>query len=356
MTKKVRTAFEMRPVVVALDDLLPTRPLDPALKHSEKYKTLAASVHEVGIIEAPVVYPQKGGKYLLLDGHRRVQILREMGRTEVRCLVSTDDEAFTYDGKISRLAPIQANKMIVRALEEGVSDERLARALIDTSLVPRVRDRQATPAVSPATRAPVQEHAERLEHAHSLRARTGRLREKRVRETSERLHLARPPHDRHVESADDTREVGIGVAGVGDSNRRDELAQRRAIARVALRQGERGRRQRVVEHRAHKLRELDELARATERAPVMQLRLGIPEATFGDRRERAQMVEVHRASFVERGGVGVREQLADLAPPSLRGELVCVEEAHLRVLWKTRSEARDEALGLVERLPVGLLA
>ena len=127
--RSVRAAFDMQPVTVKLDDLLLTRPLDAAAKLTTKYKTVEASVREVGIIEPLVVFPQKGGKYLLLDGHARLQVLRDLGRAEVLCLVSTDDEAYTYNNKVNRLAPIQANRMIVKTLDAGVSDERLARAL-----------------------------------------------------------------------------------------------------------------------------------------------------------------------------------------------------------------------------------
>jgi ParB-like chromosome segregation protein Spo0J len=129
MSKKVRAAFEMAPVTVRLDDLLLTRPLDPGAKLTTKYKALEASVREIGIIEPPVVHPQKGGKFLLLDGRARIQVLRDLGRTDVLCLVSTDDEAYTYNHKVNRLAPIQANRMIVKALDAGVPEDRLARAL-----------------------------------------------------------------------------------------------------------------------------------------------------------------------------------------------------------------------------------
>ena len=112
-----------------MPDVLQTRPLDAAAKGSTKYKTVEASVREVGIIEPLVVHPQKGGKYLLLDGHVRLQVLRDLGRTEVLCLVSTDDEAYTYNHKVNRLAPIQANRMIMKTLDAGVGVERLARAL-----------------------------------------------------------------------------------------------------------------------------------------------------------------------------------------------------------------------------------
>ncbi len=129
MSKAVRAAFEMKPVTVRLDDLLLTRAMDSAAKLTTKYKALEASVREIGIIEPPVVHPQKGGKYLLLDGRARVEVLRDLGRTDVVCLVSTDDEAYTYNHKVNRLAPIQANRMIVKALDAGVPADRLARAL-----------------------------------------------------------------------------------------------------------------------------------------------------------------------------------------------------------------------------------
>lgn len=49
--------------------------------------------------------------------------------TSVTCLVSTDDEAFTYNRHISRLSSIQEHKMIAKAIERGVSEEKIAKAL-----------------------------------------------------------------------------------------------------------------------------------------------------------------------------------------------------------------------------------
>ena len=45
------------------------------------------------------------------------------------CLVATDDEAFTYNKRVNRLAIIQEHKMIMTAIAKGVPEERLARAL-----------------------------------------------------------------------------------------------------------------------------------------------------------------------------------------------------------------------------------
>jgi ParB-like chromosome segregation protein Spo0J len=129
MSKKVRAAFAMEPVNLRLDQILPTRPFQDVVKQTSMYKTIAASVREVGIIEPLVVHPQKGGKYLLLDGHMRLQVLRDLDKEEAFCIVSSDDESYTYNTKVSRLAPIQANRMIMKALDAGVPEERLARAL-----------------------------------------------------------------------------------------------------------------------------------------------------------------------------------------------------------------------------------
>ncbi|MBW8299971.1 MAG: ParB N-terminal domain-containing protein [Hydrogenophaga sp.] len=98
---------------------------------SVKYAQIAASIAEVGIIEPPVVIrdQQERDKFHLLDGHIRLDVLARRGETEVVCLVATEDEAYTYNRRISRLATIQEHKMILKAIEKGVPEERLARAL-----------------------------------------------------------------------------------------------------------------------------------------------------------------------------------------------------------------------------------
>lgn len=77
-----------------------------------------------------MVHPQRaGGKFLLLDGHMRYQALKELGHTEADCLVSTEDESYTYNARVSRINPIQEHKMITRAVKNGVQPERIAAAL-----------------------------------------------------------------------------------------------------------------------------------------------------------------------------------------------------------------------------------
>lgn len=124
----VKAAFELESVTVRLEDLLPSKST-ASLKHSQKYQTILVSVREVGIIEPLIVYRQGDGKYLLLDGHARVEALRELGHEEAICLVATDDETYTYNHKVNRVAPIQAVRMILKALNAGVPEDKLANAL-----------------------------------------------------------------------------------------------------------------------------------------------------------------------------------------------------------------------------------
>jgi hypothetical protein len=60
--------------------------------------------------------------------------------TEVRCLIADDDEGYTYNKRINRLATIQEHLMIVRAVDRGVSEEKLAKALnLDIKSIKRRR-------------------------------------------------------------------------------------------------------------------------------------------------------------------------------------------------------------------------
>lgn len=123
--------FEASLRTIQIDAILPVKQLPTTVPKSQKYGQIAASIREVGLIEPPVVARAVGqdGSFILLDGHVRLHVLKEMGETTVTCLVATDDESFTYNKRISRLATIQEHKMILRAVERGVSEARIAEAL-----------------------------------------------------------------------------------------------------------------------------------------------------------------------------------------------------------------------------------
>ena len=105
--------------------------MPPSVLKSTKYAQITASIEEVGIIEPPVVVRDRSDPHLfhLLDGHVRIDVLKRRGDKEVVCLVATEDEAFTYNKRINRIATVQEHRMILRAIERGVPEERLARAL-----------------------------------------------------------------------------------------------------------------------------------------------------------------------------------------------------------------------------------
>src|SRR5690606_27503571 len=90
-----------------------------------------ASIQEIGLVEPLIVLPQNGrtDHYLIMDGHQRYFALQELDREKPDCIVSTDDERYTFNAKINRLGPMQEHGMIMKAVQNGVAAERIATAL-----------------------------------------------------------------------------------------------------------------------------------------------------------------------------------------------------------------------------------
>jgi len=130
MANKIKQGFQEKLIELAVEELFPTKTISITARKCRKYSQVLSSIREVGLIEAPVVAPFKKEKgYLLLDGHVRIMALKELGVERVFCLISTDDETYTYNKYINRLTAIQEHHMIVKAVQSGVSEEKLARAL-----------------------------------------------------------------------------------------------------------------------------------------------------------------------------------------------------------------------------------
>lgn len=128
--KKVNIAFQLSPLSLEPSQLLLSKTILKSTVYTKKYGQIKASIKDIGIIE-PLVVGSTNNKaqYILLDGHIRFEILKELGYTKIPCLLSSDDENYTYNKKINRLATIQEHFMIRRAIEQGVNEERLATAL-----------------------------------------------------------------------------------------------------------------------------------------------------------------------------------------------------------------------------------
>jgi len=143
MGKEVSIGFDRKGVLLPIANILPVKELRPAQKFTEKYLQVLSSVREVGIIEPLIVFPENGksDQYVLLDGHVRLEVLKQLGETEARCLVSTDDEAYTYNKRVNRMSTIQEHFMILKAIRSGVSEERIAKVLnVDVASIRRKRD------------------------------------------------------------------------------------------------------------------------------------------------------------------------------------------------------------------------
>ena len=130
-SNRVKISFEPQAVTLVLSQIVPLKPLRPGIKGSKKYAQILRSIRVIGLVEAPVVAPNsmKQGEYFLLDGHLRIEALSDLGISTVECVVSTDDEAYTYNKRINRIAAVQEHRMIKRAIERGVAEERIAEAL-----------------------------------------------------------------------------------------------------------------------------------------------------------------------------------------------------------------------------------
>ncbi|WP_262694134.1 plasmid partitioning protein RepB C-terminal domain-containing protein [Kordiimonas aquimaris] len=90
--------------------------------------------------------------------------LKQLERDVAPCLISKDDETYTYNHRINRLSTVQEHYMIRRAIDRGVSKERLAKAFdVNLSSINRcvsllegicpkavelLKDRQFTPGLS----------------------------------------------------------------------------------------------------------------------------------------------------------------------------------------------------------------
>lgn len=96
-------AFEFAMLELPPTALMPRKNLSPALKYSPKYRQIRASLQAIGLIEPLVVYPKQNGEYLILDGHVRAAILKELAVPTVACLIATEEEAYTYNKRSPKI-------------------------------------------------------------------------------------------------------------------------------------------------------------------------------------------------------------------------------------------------------------
>lgn len=131
LPKFIELGFDDEWIDIPMEALFPSKPLPPTIKLSVKFLQIRSSVESIGLVEPLIVigHSTLPGCFSILDGHLRAEALKDLGIERARCLIAKDDESYTYNKHVNRLAAIQEHKMIVRAYERGVSAERLSAAL-----------------------------------------------------------------------------------------------------------------------------------------------------------------------------------------------------------------------------------
>lgn len=102
------------------------------------YRRLVQSIRAVGLIEPLLVHPE-GENYVILDGYLRYRACRELGATEIPCIVLATREAYTPNRMVNPLSGVQEHRMLAQALG-AVSAEKIADALGIGSLRHRLKD------------------------------------------------------------------------------------------------------------------------------------------------------------------------------------------------------------------------
>lgn len=135
----IEKGFQGDPIELAITSLIPSKNFDDTkITSSKKFMKVFASMRSVGVIEPLIVFPAGEGQHVLLDGHVRVLAAKKLGLLSLPCLLARDDESFTYNRRVNRLATIQEHVMIKKALQRGLSEEKLAQALdVDVRCIKR---------------------------------------------------------------------------------------------------------------------------------------------------------------------------------------------------------------------------
>jgi RepB plasmid partitioning protein len=138
--RPVKIGFERQVLEIPLEDLIALKEKASPAAVGRKYKQIRASLEHIGLIEPLSVYPQSGGKYLVVNGNLRLHLMRELCIATARCTIALDDEAYTYNKRVNSLSPIAEHYMILKAVANGVTEARIASGLsVDVEAIRRRR-------------------------------------------------------------------------------------------------------------------------------------------------------------------------------------------------------------------------
>ncbi|AUV54223.1 RepB plasmid partitioning protein [Raoultella planticola] len=125
----IHKGFNDRCVIVDVSELVYGKDLPVNVKASVKYTQIKSSIAKVGIIEPVVIYIDNDGNKTILDGHLRVEVVKDLNMQYLCCLIAKDEESYSYNRYLNRITVVQEHRMIIKAVEDGVSEDKLSEAL-----------------------------------------------------------------------------------------------------------------------------------------------------------------------------------------------------------------------------------
>ena len=137
----VRISFRQELLEVPLAHLVALKETERGALKGRKYMQLEASLQHVGLIEPLAVFPQAEDRFLVINGNLRLHILKELEVPKARCTVALDDESYSYNRRVNALSPITEHFMILKAIANGVTEERIATGLnVDVKTIKQRRN------------------------------------------------------------------------------------------------------------------------------------------------------------------------------------------------------------------------
>ncbi|MGC1015741.1 plasmid partitioning protein RepB C-terminal domain-containing protein [Pantoea agglomerans] len=126
----IKYCFNEKTVSFKLSDLIYTKKTPTNYKSSQKYIQIKSTISALGLVEPILIYIDGAdGTAKILDGHLRVEALKDIGEERVACLVSTVYDTYTPNKKVNRITIIQIQKMLKEAVRVGVPEDMLCSAL-----------------------------------------------------------------------------------------------------------------------------------------------------------------------------------------------------------------------------------
>lgn len=117
--------FHLYPIT----NLSPSRTIPINVRSSNKYKQILTSIAEIGLIEPIMIFITDNGEYKILDGHLRIEALKDLKVTHAHCLISPVEDTYSYNKRVNHLTILQEQRMLLKAVESGVSVEKLCAVL-----------------------------------------------------------------------------------------------------------------------------------------------------------------------------------------------------------------------------------